>query len=734
MKKFILFLVASLSFTLLINAQTWRTAFNSPIFSPSNGIFVDQNTAWIVGARQSIYKSTDGGFTWVNKFHMDTTSYVAKDVCFINPTTGFVGCNFGKILKTTNGGDSWNPIYVPDLTTTNFRIHFFDVNLGFALSTKSSSLAYIYKTTDGGATWDSLAAIAGNMYAMDFYSPTSGIVTGNNGNLWYTADGIKWTKASITYTPLQNYSRTDQWAVRFISASTIISCGWGSTAIGNEPTIFLKSTDVGVTWNQMTQADVNKTFVNFNSIYFKDQLNGISVGGSTYPGTVICRTTDGGTTWVPLPTVSGFSPSTVFGLNNKVIVSGGSGDMIISSDFGNSWTIVNKYPSTTVSSIEVINNNIYACGYGSSFFKSTDAGVSFNMNYMVAANKSLWSKDLYFLNENLGFAASQKGQVLKTTDAGATWSQIMRDTSSNSINNQGVFFINNNIGFVVGNIASAVDVIYKTTDGGLTWSSQSNKAYQNLNCVAFADQLHGAAGGNKSAILFTTDQGVTWTSAAVNTTDQLNVNYIDFYDGLNGIAAGDKMILKTTDGGATWNRIIMPNYTQGTTLYSVCHDLSSIYLVGGKYCLKSTDTGNTWNNIMDTIFVVQNSFTPMNCVALDKSGNFWIGTGSGIITNAPAVTGIINNRIGLNSFRLEQNYPNPFNPSTSINFSVNKNGYVTLKLYDILGRVVREIYKGEMISGQHKINFNAGSLASGTYIYTLQLNDQITSRKMILLK
>jgi len=136
---------------------------------------------------------------------------------------------------------------------------------------------------------------------------------------------------------------------------------------------------------------------------------------------------------------------------------------------------------------------------------------------------------------------------------------------------------------------------------------------------------------------------------------------------------------------------------------------------------------------MDTVFAVQNGVTISNSVAIDKNGFLWIAHGKGILTNS-LVTGINKDSFEPNSFSLEQNYPNPFNPSTNINFSINKSGLVTLKLFDILGREVRLIYKGEMTSGQHKINFYAGNLASGIYIYTLQENDQFISRKMTLLK
>ena len=113
------------------------------------------------------------------------------------------------------------------------------------------------------------------------------------------------------------------------------------------------------------------------------------------------------------------------------------------------------------------------------------------------------------------------------------------------------------------------------------------------------------------------DQGINWYVSTVNTSDQLTISGITFYNGLNGIAVGTGIILKTTDGGATWNRINMPSYSASTTLTSVCHFGSTLYTVGGKYCLKSTDAGNTWVNIMDTVYVIKNQFTGLYNIATD---------------------------------------------------------------------------------------------------------------------
>jgi photosystem II stability/assembly factor-like uncharacterized protein len=731
MKKTILLFIVTLCLSVLTYAQSWHRAYTSPFVPISSGYFIDQNNAWLVGSSSTvgIYKSTDGGLTWTNKHDPgDTISVAGNDVSFVNANTGFVCCNKGRILKTADGGNTWSAVNLPTAAYTTEKIHFFDANVGYALAT-GSTISVLYRTSNGGTSWDSLLGVNSVMLAMDFYSKTSGVVIGK-GIVYYTTNGTDWKQGAITgWYP--GYTRTDNWGVKFINSTTIVSCGWGSSAAGNQPSIFLKSTDGGVDWVQQIQPDQYKTYVNFYSLYFKDQLNGIAVGGSVYPGTVMLKTTDGGTSWLPLPCASGFSPSTIIGNGDKIIVAGGSGDVILSSDFGNTWTILNKHPLSTMSSINVVNNKIYSCGYGGVFFKSTNTGVTFHMNYIVAGNKSLWSKSLFFLDENLGYACSQRGQILKTTNGGSSWVQSVPDTNIITWNVNSIYFINQNVGFAAGNYGSQLDIIYKTTDGGTTWSTKINQAFQNLNGISFADDMHGAAVGNKSAILYTTDQGVTWKIATVNITDQLSIYSVNFYDGLNGLAVGSGIILKTTDGGATWNRIASSLYTGSATLYSVIHDASGIYIAGGKYVYKSTDAGNSWVSVMDTVVAASLSFTG-NWVAIDKSGYIWVA-GYGIMTNSP-VTGINNESFEPNSFSLEQNYPNPFNPSTNIRFTLNKSGLVTLKLFDVLGREVRTIYNGERSAGQHVVNLNAASLASGIYLYTIQFDNKIITHKMTLLK
>jgi hypothetical protein len=85
-------------------------------------------------------------------------------------------------------------------------------------------------------------------------------------------------------------------------------------------------------------------------------------------------------------------------------------------------------------------------------------------------------------------------------------------------------------------------------------------------------------------------------------------------------------------------------------------------------------------------------------------------------------------------YKLFQNYPNPFNPSTTIKFEIPKDGLVTLKIYNILGKEIETLINEERSSGRYEVDFDASKLASGIYFYQLKTNDYIDTKKMILLK
>ncbi len=87
-----------------------------------------------------------------------------------------------------------------------------------------------------------------------------------------------------------------------------------------------------------------------------------------------------------------------------------------------------------------------------------------------------------------------------------------------------------------------------------------------------------------------------------------------------------------------------------------------------------------------------------------------------------------------NDFVLSQNYPNPFNPTTTINFSLPNSEFVTLKVYDVLGREITSLVNEELNAGQHTKIFNANNLSSGVYFYKLQAGKFSETKKMMLVR
>ena len=103
------------------------------------------------------------------------------------------------------------------------------------------------------------------------------------------------------------------------------------------------------------------------------------------------------------------------------------------------------------------------------------------------------------------------------------------------------------------------------------------------------------------------------------------------------------------------------------------------------------------------------------------------------VMNSP--TGIIDEqKNNVVSFILSQNYPNPFNPTTNIKYSIPKQSYVTLKVYDVLGNEVVTLVNGVKRIGNFEVTWYANNLASGIYFYQLKAGEFVKTKKMILLK
>jgi PKD repeat protein len=99
------------------------------------------------------------------------------------------------------------------------------------------------------------------------------------------------------------------------------------------------------------------------------------------------------------------------------------------------------------------------------------------------------------------------------------------------------------------------------------------------------------------------------------------------------------------------------------------------------------------------------------------------------VTSASPLEGVIPDR-----FVLHQNYPNPFNPSTTIQFELPVRSYVSLNVYDVLGRLVATLVSNHQSAGSHRVTWNAAGYASGVYVYRLQTDGVVQSRRLLIVK
>jgi len=251
--------------------QTWVLQYsNNTVFQTFNGIhFANQQTGWTVGNNAMILNTENGGALWTTQNSAIPVNLQA--LYFIDDQLGWIVGQGGSVMKTTNGGAQW--VDMNNLTTSNnlYSVRFLDAQTGWAVGSGGT----ILKTSNGGAFWEEqISGYSNRFNSVYFIDSQTGWVVGNNGRILKTTNaGVQW-KNQPSGTP--NHLNS----VFFIDAQT----GW---ATGNNGTI-LKTVNGGAQWTAQTSGVTGA----LNSVKFFDTQTGWAIGASAL------RTTDGGNTWV----------------------------------------------------------------------------------------------------------------------------------------------------------------------------------------------------------------------------------------------------------------------------------------------------------------------------------------------------------------------------------------------------------------------------------------------------
>jgi len=392
----------------------------------------------------------------------------------------------------------------------------------------------------------------------------------------------------------------------------------------------------------------------------------------------------------------------------KINTRADSAFVLKTTNAGNNWVVLLRLDSLELVRVEFTNAStgfIYGGasnqGNGSYLIKTTNGGLSWdslNVSFAGAA----W--DMYVLNADTIWIVDQEinSNIWRSTNGGVSWTAQYSIISSPI---HKIYMYNRNIGF-----ACTDALLLKTTNSGVNWLQIGGQSNENLFYdMYFADSLTGWK--NSDSMRITTNGGLNWSAQILPHGGMIDQSGMSKFHNIGRDTiwgtAGDILypngrakpfLYRTTNGGINWlgqlpdtsfdMSFYFVNFTnkQNGWVYDNYKDSSGIHTVTG---------GN------DTFF------TPVRNISSTVPGQFL----------------------------LFQNYPNPFNPNTKIKYEVSQKRLITMKVFDITGRLVVTLVNQVQDPGAYEADFSASALSSGVYFLSLFVDGAlIDTKKMMLIK
>jgi photosystem II stability/assembly factor-like uncharacterized protein len=738
----IILIASLLTFSSSIFSQSgWLPSQTGTSYDYYGVYFTDNITGWICGQNGKILKTINGGDSWQQLTSI--TSNLLRDIHFINSSTGIACGNNGTIVKTITSGLIWGLRPVATASNLN-RIFFFNSSTGWIVGDSGT----IFKTTNAGDNWfRQQSPVTSGLKSVHFSSVNSGWAVGLVGKILKTTNGgANWVISLDLGTIANLYS------VQFLDALTGYIAGEYESPPGTKFVFFYKTVNGGVWWLYKFSG-VTTTI---RSLYFANPLCGWAVGDSG----VILGTSNSGENWVGLPSHTFSNLNDLFfsspkqgwiaGNNGTVLktITGGFFDTLYTNrrDLGvipliiNSSEVINaKYrvmfraPDTSYNIMRSLNN-------GQSFdtiishVSLNDTGRTFD-GLMVRVKKIKFSPDNGNFSGNAGVVKDPvaSSDSLQTRQCG--WDYIPPQNR----NLEGGRFI------AAGKLrpwqSVSMSLSYPTR---LTWTGfRSLLNPEDLRKVKIVFTGYGSGQQAYRYLAVSTVnyqyqdmKEVPFKVYEVDPSDgtpnprQLNAAFLEFPDG-----SQNSKWEPTTDstGGKDVLYIFTSNYDPNPNPFYTAKNL----LLNQP----QIDVMYAWNAKLinsGPVFHVNDEFTiyPYTVTRPDIAPGYPLY----YEFQTYSLIGVqqISNKIPV-SFELFQNFPNPFNPKTKIKFSLPKTGFtggmeVCIKVYDILGREVAVLVNEKLYPGTYETEFEGNNLSSGIYFCRISAGDFSQSKKMVLLK
>ncbi len=754
-----------------------------------------------------VFKSFDAGNTWLPIFDQQAVLTVG-DIA-IDPNNSniiYVGTgeangghnNFpgGGVFKSTDAGLTWNFLGLEGtISIGRIVINPQNSNVLYLASVGSyfapNPERGIYKSTDGGLTWEHSLFISDTTGAIDI------IIDPDNPDRLMAAtwERVRRPESSHLFGPTSGiYKTTDggnNW--NLITSSTLPNANFqdvgriGLAIHKNDPNIvyalftdgyniisLYRSNDFGISWADVdTDSELSGGTADFSWYFGQVRVHPANPDIVYVMDVAFMRSTDGGNTW---PIQYGYNGPSELHVDHHAmafspadpnfIINGNDGGINVSTNGGETFSQPKNIPATQFYEIGLDFNNSQKL-YGG----TQDNGTNRTPDGSINNWESIFGGDGFYVlvdynDPNIIYAESQFGSLGKSTDGGYSWIySVLGGINSNEPTNWSTpVVMDPNTSSI---LYYGTHSLYRTINGASSWKKISPQLTDwvlgsklgTLTTIAVAPTNSNViyVGTDDAHIWVSSDNGTNWvdvsaglpqrwvTRVVVDPADE-NIVYVTF----SGLKWHDPQphVYRSTDKGSNWNDISSNLPDAPINAFAVDNNYSNrLYLGSDVGMYVSFNTGQSWEVLGEGLPIL-----PIGDIKIHPVENFLVAGTYGrsmykidlnLITNTDDEQPQI-----IKEFSLSQNYPNPFNPATKIQYTIStspqsppsqggeaKQGWFTvLKVYDILGNEVAVLVNKEQPSGKYEINFDASSLSSGVYLYNLKAGNYSETKKMVVLK
>jgi photosystem II stability/assembly factor-like uncharacterized protein len=562
------------------NGDTWAGVRTGTFASMDAVQVLDPKTVIVSGACAA-RRSLDAGRTFTRvAFTDDDTDCSLAGLSFVSPTAGFALLNDGTVLTTGDGGASFDQLAaVPDTQAggggaSATAIAFASPTTGLVASDDGSGTgAKVYRTTDGGLTWQLVISGAPTVNAIAFADAAHGYVVGRSGLVLRSDDG---------------------------------GANWAQKDLGAGPVSYTGIACAGAQLCVLSAADA-----------------------ATDSGAELVRTINGGDTpgAAVVPSASDTTNAAAFASPDRVVAVGDAGSTDTSDDGGQTFSQVDSSSGNYTAVRAGARRGIaYALGREGSFATSSDGGANWDAGGVPTGATVI---DASFAGSSTGYALDSVGRLFRTTNGGGSW---RRRSSGRGGRARGLAAPSSRVVVLVGPrgmrrstngggsykavgapvggarlsgvarargatiVAWGPSALVRSTNGGASWTALGRPKGVRLGAASFASATSGLVKDTRGRVWWTRNGGRGWSLLSALGTEAISElaagSARDLYATVARFDGGGATVLHSRDGGLSWQ----PEYVDDGALgaFSIAATGGIDYAtVGGGAGLLATGSGGT---------------------------------------------------------------------------------------------------------------------------------------------